>query len=116
MICIADPEVTTHRTIVSVGESFIDAVIHEELALDIVLEGGEVDLVLGDVRSSNVGDNLVEARGCEAPLENSMLAGLDDVGEGKETYNPCYLSRYGSSTQFAASRDDPELQRSRTHL
>ena len=83
MICIADPEVTTHRTIVSVGESFVDAVIHEELALYIVLVGGEVDLVLGGARFSSVGDNLVEAWGSEAPLENSMLAGLDDVGEGE---------------------------------
>ena len=40
-------------------------------------------MVLGGARFSNVGDNLVEAWGSEAPLENSMLAGLDDVGEGE---------------------------------
>lgn len=57
MICIADPEVTTHPTVVSVGENFVDAVICEELALDIVLIGGEADLALAGARFSNVGDN-----------------------------------------------------------
>ena len=57
---------------------------------------------------------LVEAWGSEASLENSM--GLMMREKGKEAYNPPYLLRYGSSTQFAASRDDPEPQRTRIHL
>lgn len=58
---------------------------------------------------------LVEAWGSEASLENSRLAGVDDAGVGKAGVQSALL-RYGSSTQFAASRDDPEPQRSSIHL